>query len=243
MSQNQSLLSQQSIEKYLPKYSSSLCGLASVGNAINLLKADVNLTSQLLSKIYSIVETYNQKQDLHSFTNEFQNPNPWRVFTQDLDIYHSALMTIIIAFDLKVERFEASDYTKIDNPQSTSSLVPYLNPNSKIIISVKSNFSLSSSAGSHLVLLDSFDNQDTKTFNIFDPYNPNSNEADNRKEINSQFLDTYFRGTGIIISNQTIPKTDIIFTPIMESPVPTGTKPWPVFIPKEVVEDIRKLLK
>lgn len=227
-----STLSQQSIEKYLPQYRNSLCGLASLANAINSLRQDNQLTPALLAKIYL---------NLISFDGQ-ELPNPWRVFIPgDTDIYQSALMTIAIAFGLHTQRFEASNYKAIDNPNSTASLIPFISDTSKVIISVKSSFTLPGSSGSHLVLLDSFDHQNTKSFTIVDPHNLNMDSSQVRQEINVQFLDTFFRGTGFIVSNQAIPQRGFTFVPFATGLVKPNTKPWPVFIPKEVVNSIRSL--
>ncbi len=229
-------ISQKAIEEILPQYRSSLCGLTSLGNAINSLRQNNYLTPKLLAQIY-----------LRLISFDGQNlPNPWRVFIPgQTDVYQSALMTIALAAGTKTQRFESSTYTHIENPTSTKSLIPYVNNHSKVIISVKSSFSLpnTQSSGSHLVLLDSFDNEHTKSFTIVDPYNPDLPEANIRNDINCQFLDSFFRGTGFIISTQDIPQTDFSFVPFATGRVKPGTKPWPVIVPNEVVDDIRNLLK
>jgi hypothetical protein len=81
-------ISQKAIEDILPQYRSSLCGLTSLGNAINSLRQNNYLTPKLLAQIY-----------LRLISFDGQNlPNPWRVFIPgQTDVYQSALMTIALA--------------------------------------------------------------------------------------------------------------------------------------------------
>ena len=223
--------------------SQSLCGISSLGSCINELYQKIIISARQtentvsVGQIYQTLIKFHGKTNLTSLYGNFSNPNPWSVFADKYYVFHHTLSTVAAAFGLNSRNFIG-----LTKP---SDLGVHINNSTKSVLSFSSQYSIENAGtnGTHLIGVVNYSYQDD-TFDLADPYNPNGTSGFSRERQPSTVINTFQKGNGILISKQPLPENPVGFsyTPIMDKITQPGTKPWPVFIPKEVVEEIRKLI-
>ncbi len=212
---------------YDPHYMETrMCGLTSSINLINIIKKRHIYDLDNAPLLLDILLKYNNQKGLSK--DNMKDPDEFRSFSPEGDMYHKAAICIFEANDLR--------WKPILNPPNFQTLVNYLSKNKDIsgFISVKNNMLTSG----HLIVI--------HANKLYDP-DPSTFQM----EIHNYLTTHWHTWSSVLVSNQPIDSAKILHENITIKPIfetsedikkyPPGSTPWPIFIPDILVKDIRAL--